>query len=298
MTPAPVPALPTVTTDYSGTEVRVHDLSRILALDTHGTLATTVHALGLGDHLVGRDVSTGVPELADLPVVTQNGHDLNAEAILSLRPSVVLTDYTIGPLEVQLQLRDAGVPVVILDDRRTAATIVPQIREVASVLGVPEAGERLVERVNAEIAAARERVAARRDSTGGAVPRAVFLYLRGRSGTYDWFGRDTGADDLIEALGAVDVATAAGVVGYKPLNAEALAAAAPEVVLAMSDGVASVGGVDGLVALPGVAETPAGATRCVIDMADTEILAFGTRFAATIDALGAALYPESAERRR
>ncbi|MCB1286008.1 MAG: ABC transporter substrate-binding protein, partial [Microthrixaceae bacterium] len=97
--------------DNSATEITITDTSRILALDTYGTLGTTVHALGLGDQLVGRDVSTGVPDLAELPVVTHNGHQLAAEAILNLNPSVILTDYSIGPLEVQMQLRDAGIPV-------------------------------------------------------------------------------------------------------------------------------------------------------------------------------------------
>ncbi|MEZ5321992.1 MAG: hypothetical protein R2698_07970 [Microthrixaceae bacterium] len=59
--PPPVPSLPVVVTDKSGEQVRITDASRILALDTYGTLATTVYALGLGDRLVGRDISTAVP---------------------------------------------------------------------------------------------------------------------------------------------------------------------------------------------------------------------------------------------
>src|SRR5262245_52022718 len=70
------PVLPVTTTDFTGEEVTVTDTSRILAVDTYGTLATTVYALGLGDSIVGRDVSTGIPALADLPVVTHNGHEL------------------------------------------------------------------------------------------------------------------------------------------------------------------------------------------------------------------------------
>ena len=50
-------------TDFSGESVTVSDVSRVLALDSYGTLATTVYALGLGERLVGRDVSTGIPEL-------------------------------------------------------------------------------------------------------------------------------------------------------------------------------------------------------------------------------------------
>ncbi len=99
--PEPTPKMPTSFADTSGETVKVTDVDRILALDTYGTLASTVYALGLGDRLVGRDISTGIPALQNLPVVTHNGHQLNAEAILDLNPSVILTDYTIGPLEVQ-----------------------------------------------------------------------------------------------------------------------------------------------------------------------------------------------------
>ena len=101
-----------------GTEVTVTDTSRILALDVYGTLARTVFELGLGDRLVGRDISTQFDEAADLPLVTQNGHDLNAEAILDLDPTVILTDTSLGPWDVVLQMRDSGIPVVVVDSHR------------------------------------------------------------------------------------------------------------------------------------------------------------------------------------
>jgi iron complex transport system substrate-binding protein len=287
---APDPVLPTKVTDFTGDQVTVADASRILALDTYGTLATTVYALGLGDRLVGRDVSTGVPELADLPVVTHNGHELNAEAILDLDPSVILTDYSIGPLEVQLQLEEAGIPVVILDGARRRDVISEQIRAVAEVLGVPEQGELLVERTEEEIAAAEAEVAAMAPSTEEARARMVFLYLRGTSGVYYWFGRGSGADDLIDALGGVDVASEVGLEGSRPINAEGLVKSEPELYLMMTHGLDSVGGVEGLMEVPGVADTEAGLAGCVVDMADSEILSFGPQFPHTLRALAAAIY--------
>jgi iron complex transport system substrate-binding protein len=127
----PPAQLPVTYTDSTGKAVTIADTSRVLALDSYGTLGSTVYALGLGDRLVGRDVSTGIPALADLPLVTHNGHELNGEAILDLAPTLVITDYSIGPLEVQLQLVDAGIPVVVLSDQRSRALISPQIEAVA-----------------------------------------------------------------------------------------------------------------------------------------------------------------------
>jgi iron complex transport system substrate-binding protein len=288
--PEPEPDLPATVTDATGQAVTVTDASRVLALDTYGTLGTTVHALGLGDRLVGRDISTGVPELADLPVVTQNGHELNAEAILELDPTVVLTDYSIGPLEVQLQLQSAGIPVVFMDSNRGRKLIGPQVRAVGAALGVPEAADAVADDVEARTRAAEQEVLARREAAGGTGPRAVFLYLRGNAGVYHWFGSGSGADDLIESLGAVDVASEVGLEGAKPVTSEGLISSAPDVIIVMSKGLESVGDVDGLLTVPGVAETPAGQRRCIIDMPDAQVLSFGPQFPDTLLAMGTALY--------
>ena len=282
--------LPVTVTDFTGEQVEVTDTSRLLALDTYGTLATTVYALGLGDQLVGRDVSTGIPELAELPVVTHNGHELSAEAILDLNPSVVLTDYSIGPLEVQLQLKDAGIPVVTLDSTRNRAVIGEQIEAVAEVLGVPERGAELADRVEAEVAEAEAQVASLVPEDPDDRIRMVFLYLRGTAGVYYWFGEGSGADDLIEALGGFDVATDAGLEGSRPINAEGLVKSEPELYVMMSHGLDSVGGVDGLLEVPGVADTTAGINGCVVDMTDYEVLSFGPQFPHTLRALATAIY--------
>lgn len=290
ITDDPSPRLPATITDAAGETHTVTSAERILALDTYGTLATTVYALGLGDRLVGRDVSTGVPELQDLPVVTHNGHELNAEAILDLNPDLILTDYSIGPLEVQLQLKDAGIPVLIMDETRGRDVIGPQIEAVAAALGVPDDGARLAQRVAEEVAAAEADVAAMVPADAADHLRMVFLYMRGTAGVYYWFGEGSGADDLIDSLGGVDVASEVGLAGSKPLNAEGLVKAEPDVYLMMTDGLASVGGVDGLMEVPGVADTNAGEQGCVVDMNDFQILSFGPQFPSTLRALGEAIY--------
>lgn len=287
------PALPVTYTDLTGDPVIVTDASRILALDSYGTLAMTVYALGLGDRLVGRDVSTGIPELQHLPLVTHNGHELNGEAILDLRPSVVLTDYSIGPLEVQLQLRDSGIPVAIMSDQRSRDQIGPQIRAVAEVLGVPEAGDELADRVAGEVDAALAGIADVVPADPADRLRMVFLYMRGSAGVYYWFGEGSGADDLIEDLGGIDVASETGLAGMRPLNAEGLVRAEPDLYLMMTHGLESVGGVTGLLEVPGVADTSAGASSCVVDMADHQILSFGPQYPATLDALARAIYAEA-----
>ncbi|WP_315638049.1 MULTISPECIES: ABC transporter substrate-binding protein [Microbacterium] len=290
------PALPVTATDSEGHEVEITDVDRILPIDISGTIAATVFALGLGDQVVGRDASTQFPGTEDLSVVTKTGHTLNPEAILELAPSVVLTDTTIGPKEVRQQLRDAGIAVVVISSDRRIDTTDALVTEIATALGVPTRGAALIARLDAELDAAIAEIAAVTPPAEADRARILFLYVRGSANAYYIFGEDSGADSLIDAVGGVDVAEEIGWEGMKPMTAEALVAAQPDVLVMMTDGLESVGGVDGLIErIPAIAETPAGAHRRVIDMADAEILSFGPRSADVISALARALYaPEPA----
>ena len=291
----PEPDLPATVTDAQGTEVTVDDASRILALDIYGTLSRTVFELGLGDRVVGRDISSQFPEVVDRPLVTSNGHELNAEAILALDPTVVLTDTSLGPWDVVLQLRDAGIPVVVTDSHRGLDNVASLTHQVADALGVREEGRELGARIEAEAEAASADIAtvAPHDVTGRL--RTVFLYVRGSAGVYYMFGSDSGADSLIEAVGAYDVSREIGWKGMRPLTDEGLVAAQPDVVLMMSKGLESAGGVDGLLErFPALAQTPAGENERIVAMDDDQILSYGPRTADVLNALAVALYAPEA----
>lgn len=289
------PVLPVTVTDSEGREIEITDVDRILPIDISGTIASTVFALGLGDQVVGRDASTMFAGTEDLPVVTKTGHTLNAEAILELAPTVILTDTTIGPKDIRQQLRDAGIAIVVISSDRRLDTTDALVTEIATALGVPTRGEALIERLDADLAAAVAEIEAVVPADVDDRARMLFLYVRGNANIYYIFGEDSGADSLIDAVGGVDVAAEIGWEGMKPMTAEALVAARPDVLVMMTDGLESVDGIDGLIErIPAIAETPAGINRRVIDMADSEILSFGPRSADVIGAIARALYaPES-----
>lgn len=283
----PTPTLPAKVTDTKARTVEVKDVSRILALDMTGTLSRTVIALGLGDNIVGRTVSSTETMLADKPVVTQQGHSLNAEAVLSLNPSVILTDASVGPPEVLTQLENAGIAIVYTPADHTLESTGATIKAVAEALGVPEAGEKLVERTDKEVKAAQETIASWVPSTP---LDATFLYVRGTGGVFFILGEDQGAKGLIEALGARDVASANGIAQTKPANAESLITLNPEVIFVMKDGLESTGGLDGLVARAGVAQTRAGANQRIVAIPDGISLSFGPQSGEILLNVARALY--------
>jgi len=285
ITDDPAGVLPVTVTGFDGVAVTVTDNSRIVAADQYGTLAETVFALGLGDNLVGRDTSAAFPAAENVPDVTPTGHSLSAEGILALSPTVVLTDTSIGPRAVQDQIRAAGIPVVYFDPKRTLAGVATQIEAVAAALGVPDAGADLAERTNTEISAAAD---ATPESTEP--PKIAFLYMRGPA-IKMLAGPGSGADALIEALGARDAGVESGLTEqFVPVTSEALIAAAPDVILMMTKGLESIGGIEGLEQIPGIAQTPAGRERRVVDMDDGTILSFGPNTGKVLGALSKAVY--------
>lgn len=235
--------------------------------------------------MVGRDTSTTFDAAADLPNVTGGGHELSAEAILDLNPTVLLTDASIGPPEALAQIRASGIPVVMLDDQQTLDSLPEQITAIATALGVPDAGEQLVDRVEADIAAAAASVPVDVEP-----PTIAFLYIRGTAGVYLIGGDGAGPDAMIEGIGAIDAGSKIGLTGFRPITSEALINAAPDVILMMTDGLESVGGVDGLLEQPGIAQTPAGANRRVVDMDDGILLNFGARTGLAMASLADAVY--------
>lgn len=256
-TPA-VSTSPITYVDARGAAVTITSTERIIPLD--GDVAEVVFALGLGDRVVATDLSATYPPEAD--ALPQIGYQraLNAEPILEFDPTVVIGTDIAGPPEAIDELERVGVPVAIVptpDDPSGPGT---KIRAIAEVLGVPAAGERLAGVVEAEMAA---NTPPHPGSSAVAGLRIAMLYLRGES-TQLLFGDGTSIDWLIEATGAANVADELGIVDTAEITAEALTSSAPDVLLVTEDGLASVGGVDGLIAMPSVAGTPAASHRAVL----------------------------------
>ncbi|MGW0223876.1 MULTISPECIES: heme/hemin ABC transporter substrate-binding protein [Streptomyces] len=280
----PEPRLPVTVPSADGERVTVRAAERIVPLS--GSLSEIVFTLGLGDRVVARDVTATFEQAAKLPVVTR-GHDVSAESVLSLKPDLVLAETTSGPEEAVDQIRAAGVPVLFVEAAGGLDDVGPRIGAVADALGVPAAGKELTRRSEQRIEAVRG------DVPHGEEPRVAFLYLRGSASVYLIGGKDSGAGSLIEAAGAVDAGAASGLdKDFTAITSEALVKAAPDAILVMSKGLESVGGVDGLVKIPGVAQTPAGMDRRIVSVEDGVLLNYGPRTDQVLKSVVAQLYGE------
>lgn len=251
---------------------------RIVAIG--GAVTETVYALGAGDRVVAVDTSSVYPEAATkLPQVGYQ-RALAAEPILALEPDLVLASSDAGPASTLDQLRAAGVKVVVTAPASTAATAGDRVEVIADALGDQAHGRALAAALEQASDAAIQRAATK------ARPRVLFVYARG-GGTLMVSGRGTPADAMLALAGADNVIDDFD--GYKPLSAEVVVAAAPDVILLPSRGLDSVGGVDGVLAMPGIPVTPAGKARRIVGFDDLLLLGFGPRLAEAIDGLAKVL---------
>lgn len=284
---APAPKLPVTVDSTDGKKVTIDSTDRIVPLT--GSLSEIVFTLGFGKQVVARDITATFEQAEKLPVVTR-AHDVSAESVLSLKPTVVLADTTTGPAEAIDQIRDAGIPLVVVEPAKGLDDVGRRIDTVAEVLGVPAAGTELKERTESRIAAVQKTIP---DHADGKKPRVAFLYLRGSASVYLLGGAESGASSLLEAAGAVDAGKESGLdKDFTAITSEALAKAAPDAILLMTKGFESVGGMDGLVKIPGIAETPAGMDRRVVSIDDGVLLNYGPRTDRVLADIVEQLYPK------
>jgi iron complex transport system substrate-binding protein len=238
--------------------------SRVIAI-ANGS-AEIISALGHKSILVGRDIASTEKDLKDIEIVT-SGHQLVAETILAKKPDLLLIDASTGPAQAVAVLERSGITIVRIPESWSVEDIEGKISAIAQAIGTNGDGASLIREIS-------QRSAAEPVKTG---TRIAFLYLRGGSAIYLIGGEGSGADSLIASIGAIDVGAQTLENPYNALTAEAMIELNPDVILVMSKGLESVGGVDGLVALPGIAQTSAGKNRKVIAVDDSLLLSFGPR---------------------
>jgi len=248
-------------------------VSRVVVL-ANG-VAEIMNSLNAQSILVGRDISSSEKSLESIPIVT-SGHQVIPEKIISLKPDLVIIDASTGPKVAIEQVKSAGIKVVQTPESWTLADIPLKVAAVATAIGAPQQGVLLNEAIKESIQTA----------TLSGKPRIAFLYLRGTSSIYLVGGPGSGADSLIQAIGGKDVGAAALPRPFNTMTAESLATLNPDVILVMSKGLESVGGVSGLLKLPGVAQTQAGKNHAIIDVDDSLLLSFGPRTPSLVVALG------------
>lgn len=260
----------------------VEELTDVRIVALANGAAELIAAMGYLDNLVGRDIASSTPELKDVPVVT-SGHQVIPEIIIALQPTLVITDDATGPSSAITKIESAGIRIVNISQSWNLADLVIKVEQIGVALGAPKSAALLRNILSESV-----NVNSVRASATDKKLKVAFLYLRGTSSIYLVGGQGSGADYLIDATGAIDIGAQKLTKPFTPLTAETMAQLNPDLILVMIAGLESVGGVSGLVELPGIAQTQAGKNRQVVAVDDSLLLSFGPRTPSLISELAAA----------
>ena len=248
----------TTETDTVATEIKT---DRIVSLN--GAVTETLASLDVAGNIVGRDVTSTYP--ADLKA-TDLGHvrSITAESILALQPSVVFgTTKDVNP-NLNEQLKKANIPLVLIDQEYSIDGSKKLITAVATKLK-KDNYQPLLDNISNKMATVK---------AFDKKPKVLFIYARG-AGNLMVAGSGTPLHSMIELAGAENAAAA--VTDFKPLTPEALLTTNPDVILMFDKGLQSLGGIDGLLKIEGIATTNAGKNKKVVTMDGQYLSGFGPR---------------------
>lgn len=254
--------------------------SRVAIAD--GVATEIAWLLGAGGRIVGVDsTSTYPPGAAEKP---QLGYfrDLSAEGILSLSPDLLIASPHAGPKVVLDQVEAAGVRIETAPDVSTLADIPAKVLFIGDLLGSQDKAAALAEKLRAEIGELAE------GRPEMPAPARVLFIISIRDGAPLAAGAGTSPDTVIAAAGGKNAATFEG---YKPMNAEAVIAAAPDLLLMTSEHAATLGGTGTVLRRPEFALTPAGEAERSLTLPALSVLGLGPRTPEAVRTLRDALSP-------
>jgi iron complex transport system substrate-binding protein len=235
-----------------------------------------VCALGLCDKIVATDRTSLYPEsLQDLPSIGYR-NSINAEGILSLEPDLVILEKSYVTDDLITQLRLSRIKVVVVQSEQNFESSKARIRTIAGALNKLSEAEQLIGQIEIDLLAISKKVA-----SAPSRPKVLCVYARG-TGAIQIAGSNT-SFELLRLAGAVNAA--ADIEGYKPLNTESLIQSNPDFILFFDSGLESIGGVEGVLKIPGVSQTKAGKEKQIIHMDGNLLTNWGPRIAQAVEEL-------------
>ena len=272
-------------TDVDGNVVAITDTSRVATLG--GVFTETAYALGAQDQVAAVDASSFYPPeaLAEKPNFGYYRF-LSAEPVLAQAPSLIIGNEETGPPEVVAQLRDAGVPILLLPDNNDVQAARDLITTLGTIFGKEDGAAELIATLDADVTAAEELV-----TQATSRPRVLFILQPPEAPTLV-AGGDTAAGSMISLAGGENIYPGFG--SYIPMTPEGIVEIAPDIILTTDASLERFGGREAFLAAPGIAQTRAAQAGRVVSMEDLYLLGFGPRTGRAIADLARLLHPELA----
>ena len=251
-------------------------LLRIVSVS--GSTTEIVYALGAEKQLVGTDTTSLFPAAALQTAKVGYQRQLSAEGLLSLKPDAVIGTTDAGPTVVMDQIRSAGVKVDLVDSDHSWAEVQRKVLAVGRATSRPAEAAMLQAKLDTQWAAVQA-VVGRSLAASSKKPSVIFILSHTTNAQVA--GDKTAAHAMLTFAGLDNALAGAGksssFSGYRPMTAEAMAAAAPDVIITTTQGIEAAGGVEKFWAKPGLELTPAYKKRALVALDALYLMGFGPR---------------------
>jgi len=235
--------------------------TRIVSLN--GAISEIIVELGHESNIVATDITSNYPEkINKLPKVGHN-RSIQAEGVLAQNPDLVVgIEKQLDP-KVLKQIKSSGVEVVLFNQEYSIEGTKKLIREITDSLNL----EYINDSINILIDQPIKKLQKFKKT-----PKVLFIYARG-AGTILVAGKNTQMDKMIAIAGGENAVN--NFDSFKPLTAEAIVTANPDVILMFNSGAQSLNGV--FENVPGIMQTNAGKNKQIITMEGQYLAGFGPR---------------------
>jgi iron complex transport system substrate-binding protein len=252
------------------------DSTKIVSLN--GSVSEVLAVLGLEKNVVGTDITSNYPEGMKAKPKVGHNKNINAEGVMALQPDLIIGIKKEMSPALAAQFKTAGVKLLLVDQEYSVEGTKKLIRSLADSLHAAAKGDSAIKVLETDLAKIKSAPAQDKK------PKVLFIYARG-TGTMMVGGTGTQVDKAIALAGGQNAVTEFS--DYKPLTAEALVKANPDIILLFDSGLQSLGGPEGLAKVQGIKETNAGKTHKIISMDGELLSSFGPRLGIAIQELAA-----------
>jgi iron complex transport system substrate-binding protein len=235
--------------------------ARIVSLN--GAISEIIVGLGHESKIVATDITSNYPESVNkLPKVGHN-RSIQAEGILAQNPDIVVgIEKDLNPKVIK-QIISSGVKVVLFDQEHSVEGTKKLIQGVKDSLQFESINDSLDIKIDQSIS---------KLEIFENPPKVLFIYARG-AGTILVAGQKTQMNEMISIAGGQNAVS--DFESFKPLTAEAIVSANPDVILMFTTGAQSLNGV--FENVPGIMQTNAGKNKQIITMDGQYLAGFGPR---------------------
>jgi iron complex transport system substrate-binding protein len=252
------------------------DSTKIVSLN--GSVSEVLASIGLEKNVAGTDITSNYPVSMKAKPKVGHNRNINAEGVMALQPDLIIGIKKEVTPALQAQFKAAGVKLLLLDQDYSVEGTKKLIHLLSDSLHASAKGDSVIKVMEADLAKVKP------FTPQDKKPKVLFIYARG-TGTMMVGGTGTPIDKAITLAGGQNAVTE--FTDYKPLTAEALVKANPDIILLFDSGLQSLGGPTGLAKVQGIKETNAGKNNRVISMDGELLSSFGPRLGIAIQELAA-----------